>query len=57
MNSEIFQSLCNIIESQNSLLRRLLDLLAQHQAEDEYEAELELQDNEYAALIGDNGGR
>lgn len=57
MNSEIFQSLCNIIESQNSLLRRLLDLLAQHQAVDEYEAEMELQDKEYAALIGDNGGR
>ena len=57
MNSEIFQSLCNIIEAQDSLLRRLLDLLAQHQAVDEYEAELELQDKEYATLIDDDGGR
>lgn len=57
MNSEIFQSLCSIIEAQDGLLRRLLDLLAQHQAVDEYEAELELQDKEYATLIDDDGGR
>ena len=57
MTPELFQSLCDIVDTQNKIIRQLLDLLAQPQAVDEYEREVEQQGKEYAALISGQGGR
>ena len=40
MTPELFQALCDIIDAQSQIIRQLLDLLAQHQAVDEYEREI-----------------
>lgn len=50
MNAEQAQVLCDIIDTQNKLIRQLLELLGQYQAVDEYEKEIERQQQEYAAL-------
>ena len=57
MTPELFQALCDIIDAQSQIIRQLLDLLAQHQAVDEYEREIEQRGREYAALIRGQGGR
>lgn len=57
MTPELFQGLCDIIDAQSRTIRQLLDLLAQHQAVDEYERTIEQREQEYAALLcGREGG-
>ena len=57
MNPELLQSLCDIIDAQSKMIRQLLDLLAQHQAVEDYEKEMEQREKEYAALLcGQEGG-
>lgn len=57
MTPELFQDLCDIIDAQSQMIRQLLDLLAQHQAVDEYERATEKREQEYAALLcGQEGG-
>lgn len=51
MTPEILQSLCDIIDVQSQTIRQLINILAQHQAVDEYERELEQRDKEYTALL------
>ena len=57
MNPELTQTLCDIIDTQNELIRRLIELLGQFQAVDYYESELEQRQEEYAAAIGIKEGR
>lgn len=57
MNPELTQALCDIIDTQNELIRRLIELLGQFQAVDDYERELEQRQEEYAAAIGMKEGR
>lgn len=57
MNPEPTQTLCDIIDTQNELIRRLIELLGQFQAVDDYERELEQRQEEYAAAIGMKEGR
>lgn len=57
MNPELTQTLCDIIDTQNELIRRLIELLGQFQAVDDYERELEQRQEEYAAAIGIKEGR
>jgi len=57
MNPELTQTLCDIIDTQNELIRRLIELLGQFQAVDDYERELEQRQEEYAAAIGMKEGR
>ena len=57
MTPEFMQSLCDIIDAQSQMIRQLLDLLAQHQAVDEYERATVQREKEYAALLcGQEGG-
>ena len=55
MNPELTQTLCDIIDTQNKLIRRLIELLGQFQAVDDYERGLEQRQQEYAAVIGAEG--
>lgn len=57
MTSELLQDLCDIIETQNRMIRQLIDLLAQHQTVAEYEREMERQEREYAAVVSGQEGR
>lgn len=57
MNPELTQTLCDIIDTQNELIRRLIELLGQFRAVDDYERELEQRQEEYAAAIGMKEGR
>ena len=57
MNPELTQTLCDIIDTQNELIRRLIELLGQFQAVDDYERELERRQEEYAAAIEMKEGR
>jgi len=57
MTPEIAQALCDIIDAQSNMIRQLIDLLAQHQAVEEYEAELKQREQEYAAVVSGQEGR
>jgi len=57
MTPQIAQGLCDIIDAQSQMIRQLIDQLAQHQAVEEYEAELKQREQEYAAVLGGPEGR
>ena len=56
MTPELLQHLCDIIDAQSDMIRQLIDLLAQHQAVEDYEREMEQREKEYAAVLGGREG-
>jgi len=56
MTPELLQHLCDIIDAQSDMIRQLIDLLAQHQAVEDYEREMEQREKEYVAVLGGREG-
>ena len=56
MTPELLQHLCDIIDAQSDMIRQLIDLIAQHQAVEDYEREMEQREKEYAAVLGGREG-